>query len=121
MVLVPAHAPRGSLCLQGVRFAERRPRTVDRTYRFRGSDHAAERASAREHRNPHDGVFLKPDIIRPLIPAQAGIQIIFPKCWVPAFAGTSGMCGELPLRELEAAASFGAAVFLALDHTTVAG
>src|SRR5580704_13081818 len=58
MVLVPAHAARGSLRLQGVRFAEGRPRPLDRAYRVRGPDHAAARAAAREHRNPHAGVFL---------------------------------------------------------------
>src|SRR5580693_5873316 len=58
MVLVPAHAARGSLRLQGVRFDEGRPRALDRAYRVRGSDHAAARAAAREHRNPHAGVFL---------------------------------------------------------------
>src|SRR5580704_1366089 len=58
MVLVPAHAARGSLRLQGVRFAEGWPRALDRTYRVRGSDHAAACAAAREHRNPHAGIFL---------------------------------------------------------------
>ena len=58
MVLVPAHAARGSLCLQGVRFDERRPRPLDCPYRVRGSDHAAARSAARKHRNPHAGVFL---------------------------------------------------------------
>src|SRR5580693_1051642 len=58
MVLVPAHAARGSLRLQGVRFDEGRPRALDRAHRVRGSDHAAARAAAREHRNPHAGVFL---------------------------------------------------------------
>src|SRR5580704_16451776 len=58
MVLVPAHAARGSLRLQGVRFDEGRPRPLDRAHRVRGSDHAAARAAAREHRNPHAGVFL---------------------------------------------------------------
>src|SRR5580693_7988697 len=58
MVLVPAHAARGSLRLQGVRFDEGRPRALDRAYRVRGSDHAAARAAAREHRNSHAGVFL---------------------------------------------------------------
>src|SRR5580692_1759048 len=58
MVLVPTHAARGSLRLQGVRFDEGRPRALDRAYRVRGSDDAAARAAAREHRNPHAGVFL---------------------------------------------------------------
>src|SRR5258707_15714701 len=58
MVLVPAHAARGGLRLQGVRFDEGRPRALDRAYRVRGSDNAAARAAAREHRNPHAGVFL---------------------------------------------------------------
>src|SRR5580692_9871467 len=58
MVLVPAHAARGSLRLQGVRFDEGRPRPLDRAYRIRGSDHTAARAAAREHRNPDVGVFL---------------------------------------------------------------
>src|SRR5580700_3512407 len=58
MVLVPAHAARGGLRVQSVRFAEGRPRALDRAYRVRGSDHAAARAAAREHRNPHPGVFL---------------------------------------------------------------
>ncbi len=35
-----------------------RPGALDRPYRVRGSDVAAERATAREHRNPHAGVFL---------------------------------------------------------------
>src|SRR5580700_11228600 len=59
MVLVPAHAARGSLRLQGVRFAQRRPRPLDRAYRVRGPDDTAARAAARKHRNPHAGVFLK--------------------------------------------------------------
>src|SRR5580704_195559 len=58
MVLVSAHAARGSLRLQGVRFDEGRPRALDRAYRVRGSDDTAARAAAREHRNPHAGVFL---------------------------------------------------------------
>src|SRR5580700_10537500 len=58
MVLVSAHAARGSLRLQGVRFDEGRARALDRAYRVRGSDDTAARAAAREHRNPHAGVFL---------------------------------------------------------------
>ena len=39
-------------------FAEGRPRALDRAHRLRGSDLAAARAAAREHRDPHAGVFL---------------------------------------------------------------
>src|SRR5580692_12054630 len=62
MVLVPAHAARGSLRLQGVRFDEGWARALDRAHRVRGSDDSAARAAAREHRNPHAGVFLTPVI-----------------------------------------------------------
>ena len=52
-------------------FRERRPRPLDGAYRLRRSDLAAQRAPAREHRDPHLGVFLKvlspswPDLSRP--------------------------------------------------------
>ena len=39
--------------------AQGRPRPLDRAHRLRRSDLAAQRASAREHRNPHAGVFLR--------------------------------------------------------------
>src|SRR6516164_3090095 len=44
--------------VQSIRFYKRRPRPLDRAHRLRGSDHAAARAAAGKHRNPHDGVFL---------------------------------------------------------------
>ena len=56
--LVPAHAARRGAGVQGLRFAEGRPRALDRAHRLRRSDHAAQRAAAREHRNPDAGVFL---------------------------------------------------------------
>ena len=62
MVLVSAHAARRGDRVQGVRFTERRPRPLDRAHRVRRSDLAAQRASARKHRNPHAGVFLKPTL-----------------------------------------------------------
>src|ERR1700688_445916 len=65
MVLVPAHAARGSLRLQGVRFDEGRPRALDRSHRVRGSDDATACAAAREHRNPHARVFLTSVIPEP--------------------------------------------------------
>jgi hypothetical protein len=59
VVLVSAHAARGGLCLQGLRFGKGRPRPLDRAYRIRRSNLAAARAATREHRNPDDGVFLR--------------------------------------------------------------
>ena len=47
-------------------FRKRRSRPLDRAYRIRRSDFAAPRASAREHRNPHAGVFLRAFGVRPL-------------------------------------------------------
>ena len=58
LVLVPAHAARRGAGVQGLRFGQGRPRALDRPHRLRRSDLAAERAAAREHRDPHAGVFL---------------------------------------------------------------
>src|ERR1700685_1056084 len=80
MVLVPAHAARGGLRLQGVRFDEGRARALDRAYRVRGPDHAAARGAAREHRNPHAGVCLPP-----VMPGRA--QGATPESITPALAG----------------------------------
>src|ERR1700686_3068314 len=89
MVLVPAHAARGSLRLQGVRFDEGRPRPLDRAYRVRGPDAPAARAAAREHRNPHAGVFLtsvipgraqrvRPEVAGPMAGSGASPESITP-------------------------------------------
>ena len=61
---VPAHAAGRGDRVQGVRFNQRRPRPLDGAHRLRRSDLAAERAPAREHRNPHPGVFLSAVIAR---------------------------------------------------------
>ena len=58
VVLVPAPGARRGAGVQGLRLGEGRPRPLDRAHRLRRPDHAAERAAAREHRNPHAGVFL---------------------------------------------------------------
>ena len=58
VVLVAAPGARRGAGVQGLRLGEGRPRPLDRPHRVRRSDHAAERAAAREHRNPHAGVFL---------------------------------------------------------------
>ena len=59
VVLVAAPGARRGAGVQGLRLGEGRPRPLDRAHRLRRSDHAAERAAAREHRNPHAGVFLR--------------------------------------------------------------
>ena len=58
LVLVAAHAARRGAGVQGLRFVEGRPRPLDRPHRLRRSDLAAQRPPAREHRDPHAGVFL---------------------------------------------------------------
>src|SRR6266700_3137597 len=58
LVLVPAHAARGGAGVQGVRFGDGRPRPLDGAYGVRGPDRAARCPAAREHRDPHAGVFL---------------------------------------------------------------
>src|SRR5262249_16853758 len=65
LVLVAAHAARGGAGVQSLRLFEGRPRPLVRPYRFRGPDLAAQCAAAREHRNPHTGVFLKPSTTQP--------------------------------------------------------
>ena len=75
MVLVSAHAPRRSDCLQSVEFGERRPRPLDRTHRIRRSDLSAERAPSREHRNPDPWRFSRRFRGLPtLLTATAGLQ-----------------------------------------------
>ncbi len=64
VVLVPAPGARRGAGVQGLRLGEGRPRPLDRAHRLRRSDHAAQRAAAREHRNPHAGVFLNRFAIR---------------------------------------------------------
>jgi len=59
LVLVAAHAARGGAGIQSLRLFEGRPRPLVRPHRFRGPDLAAQCAAAREHRNPHAGVFLR--------------------------------------------------------------
>src|SRR6266566_4037997 len=58
VVLVPAHAARGGAGVQGVRFGDGRPRPLDGAYGVRGPHRAAPCPAAREHRDPHAGVFL---------------------------------------------------------------
>ena len=58
MVLVSAHAARRGAGVQGVRFGEGRACALDRAHGLRGPDLIAPRPPAREHRNPHPGVFL---------------------------------------------------------------
>src|SRR5262249_21199125 len=63
LVLAAAYAARGGAGVQSLRFGEGRPRPLVRPHRVRRPDLAAQRAAAREHRNPHAGVFLKPSTI----------------------------------------------------------
>src|SRR6516162_10080329 len=65
LVLVAAHAARGGAGIQSLRLFEGRPRPLVRPHRFRGPDLATQCAAAREHRNPHTGVFLKPATAQP--------------------------------------------------------
>ncbi len=53
---------------------ERRPRALDGAYRVRRPDHTAARPAAREHRNPHHGVFLTCVIPAPRECAEPGIH-----------------------------------------------
>src|SRR4029077_19076808 len=58
LVLAAAHAARGGAGVQGLRFGEGPARPLVCPHRIRGSDLAAQCAAAREHRNPHAGIFL---------------------------------------------------------------
>src|SRR5579862_4023884 len=95
MVLVPAHAARGGLRLQGVRFAEGWPRALDCAYSVRGSDHAAARAAAREHRNPHAGVFLMAVLLN-----RAGRTIPLNLGHDTHSKGSPSLAGERPVKPL---------------------
>jgi len=56
--LLPAHAPRRSHRVQGLRLRQGRPLALERPHLLRRSDHPPRRAAAREHRDQGVRVFL---------------------------------------------------------------
>ena len=85
LVLAAAHAARGGAGVQGLRFGEGRARPLVCPHRIRGSDLAAQCAAAREHRNPHAGIFLTRTGLGRALPCRALGAL-------PVTSGNSRMC-----------------------------